>query len=93
MAIDARGHVAFALTAGGAVALLARHRAARVAGALYPALVVALILVTANHYWLDAVGGALVLGVGYLVARARPTLERWPSPPASTTSPSESTHA
>jgi hypothetical protein len=25
------------------------------------------IVVTANHYWLDAAGGALVLAVGYLI--------------------------
>ena len=28
------------------------------------------IVLTANHYFLDAVGGFFVLGVGYLLARA-----------------------
>ena len=27
------------------------------------------IVVTANHYFLDAVGGLLTLGVGYLIGR------------------------
>ena len=27
------------------------------------------IVLTANHFWLDAVGGFAVLGLGYLVAR------------------------
>ena len=35
----------------------------------YPWLTLFAITVTANHYWLDAVGGALALGVGFLLAR------------------------
>jgi hypothetical protein len=27
-------------------------------------------MVTANHYWIDGVGGLICLGGGYLVARA-----------------------
>jgi hypothetical protein len=34
---------------------------------LYPAATTFAIVVTANHYWLDAAGGALVLGVGALL--------------------------
>ena len=34
---------------------------------LYPIATLFAILVTANHFWLDAVGGALVLGVGYVL--------------------------
>jgi hypothetical protein len=36
----------------------------------YPFMTLFAIVVTANHYVLDAVGGAVVLGVGYLIARA-----------------------
>ncbi len=46
------------------------HRATRVAGLVYPALTLAAIVITANHYFLDAVGGA----VTFLVAIA---LLRW----------------
>jgi hypothetical protein len=35
--------------------------------ALYPAATTFAIVVTANHFWLDAAGGALVLGVGALL--------------------------
>jgi hypothetical protein len=35
--------------------------------ALYPAATTFAIVVTANHFWLDAAGGALVLGVGALI--------------------------
>jgi hypothetical protein len=32
----------------------------------YPVLTLFAVVVTGNHYWLDAAGGALILGVGYL---------------------------
>jgi hypothetical protein len=41
-----------------------RRNWARMAVALYPAVTLFAIVVTANHYVLDAAGGALVLGVG-----------------------------
>ena len=34
----------------------------------YPILTLFAILVTANHFWIDALGGAVVLGVGYALA-------------------------
>ena len=36
---------------------------------LYPAITVFCIVVTANHYFLDAVGGAVILAVGFLLAK------------------------
>jgi hypothetical protein len=36
----------------------------KVLAVLYPATTLFAIVVTANHYWLDAAGGAFVLGVG-----------------------------
>lgn len=53
-------------------------RAARIAIAVYPWLTLFAIIVTGNHYWLDAVGGAAALGLGYLIAA--PTtrgIDRW----------------
>jgi hypothetical protein len=41
---------------------------------IYPWLTLFCIVVTANHYWLDAAGGALMLGIGYLVATV---ITRW----------------
>jgi hypothetical protein len=37
---------------------------------LYPMATLFAIVVTANHFWIDAAGGALVLAAGYGVARA-----------------------
>ncbi|CAN5580281.1 phosphatase PAP2 family protein [soil metagenome] len=35
----------------------------------YPVATLFAIMVTANHYWIDAAAGAALLGVGYLLAR------------------------
>ena len=42
---------------------------ARALALAYPVLTLFAIVVTANHYWLDAAGGALCLGIGILVGR------------------------
>jgi hypothetical protein len=47
-----------------------RHTWSRVLIVLYPMATLFAIMVTANHYWLDAAGGALTLGVGYLAGSA-----------------------
>ena len=36
----------------------------------YPLLTLFAIVVTANHFWLDAAGGAVLLAVGYILGRA-----------------------
>jgi PAP2 superfamily len=46
-----------------------RRPATRAAAVMYPVLTVVVIVLTANHYFLDAVGGFATLGIGYLVAR------------------------
>jgi membrane-associated phospholipid phosphatase len=75
------GHVAFALIAGGIVATLASPRWVRVLAVLYPLLVLAVVLVSANHFWLDAVGGAAAAALGVrlsgLRARARARATAW----------------
>ncbi len=46
-----------------------KHPVAKAAAALYPVLTVTVIVITANHFFLDAVGGFATLGIGYLVAQ------------------------
>ena len=51
--------------------------------ALYPAVTLFAIVVTANHYWIDAVGGVLVLYLSYVVGtRLQSWTEQkiWPVP-------------
>ncbi|MGZ4682470.1 MAG: phosphatase PAP2 family protein [Acidimicrobiales bacterium] len=62
-------HVAWSLWCALVLIPRLRHRWAKVLVALYPLTTVFAIVVTANHYLLDAVGGVAVLGVGYLLAR------------------------
>ena len=49
---------------------LVRRRGAKLLVALYPVITLVCILLTANHYWVDGVGGLLCLAVGYALARA-----------------------
>jgi hypothetical protein len=61
-------HAAYALGVGIGVVRYARSSLVRVAGALYPPLVIVTILVTGNHFVLDAVAGIAVIGAGFLIA-------------------------
>jgi len=45
---------------------MTRRRWLKVLIALYPVATIFGIMVTANHYWLDAVGGLVVFAIGYL---------------------------
>ena len=63
-------HAAYALGVGIGMIRYARSHLIRVAGAIYPPLVVLTIVVTGNHFVLDAVAGMAVLGVGFWLARA-----------------------
>jgi hypothetical protein len=47
----------------------ARSHLMRLAGAIYPPLVVLTIVVTGNHFVLDAIAGMAVLGIGFGLAR------------------------
>lgn len=57
-------HMAWALWSTLALYPVARSRWARALTVLYPVATVFAIVVTANHFFLDAAGGALVLAVG-----------------------------
>ncbi len=62
-------HAAYALGVGIGVMRYARSHLIRIAGAIYPPLVVLTIVVTGNHFVLDAIAGMAVLGVGFGLAR------------------------
>ncbi|MBM4796512.1 phosphatase PAP2 family protein [Streptomyces sioyaensis] len=61
-------HIGWSLWCGITIALLAKPLWARVLGLCYPALTLLVIVSTANHFWLDAVGGVLCLAFGFGVA-------------------------
>ncbi|HEV7204212.1 MAG TPA: phosphatase PAP2 family protein [Jatrophihabitans sp.] len=58
-------HIGWALWCGIAVFVCARRMWVRVLGLAYPVGTLVVILGTANHFILDAVGGVLVLGLGF----------------------------
>jgi hypothetical protein len=45
----------------------ARHQWIRIAGLIYPFFTLVVIVGTANHFVLDAVGGVVVLTVGFAI--------------------------
>jgi membrane-associated phospholipid phosphatase len=63
-------HVAWAVWAAVAVWPLLRRRWSKSALIVYPALMVLAVIVTANHWVLDAVAGAALVWVSHLLARA-----------------------
>ena len=62
-------HVGWALWCAIAIVTLAERRWVRILGAAYPLLTVWVIVGTANHFVLDAVGGMVVLCVAMVIER------------------------
>jgi membrane-associated phospholipid phosphatase len=78
-------HVAFALMVGWPLARLARRRVVKVLWMLYPFLMAFVIVVTANHFIVDAILGAMTAGASTYgaswLARARPNAWRFSTVP------------
>jgi hypothetical protein len=49
---------------------LLRRRWAKALAVAYPAITLACIILTANHYWIDGVGGLVCLTAGFALSRA-----------------------
>jgi hypothetical protein len=80
-------HVAFSTMIGVTGVLIARHTITKVAWAVYPFLVFWVVVVTANHFWVDGAFGLLVAAIAAataatILARARPAV--WSFRPATT---------
>jgi hypothetical protein len=85
-------HVGWALWCGVMLWRHGRTRLAKVVGVAYAVLTAVVVMGTANHYFLDAVAGVAVMGVGLLLAprvmravdllRARLTTRATPVPQA-----------
>ncbi|MFI2187851.1 phosphatase PAP2 family protein [Streptomyces sioyaensis] len=61
-------HIGWSLWCGITIALLAKPVWARVLGLLYPTVTLLVIVSTANHFWLDALGGVACLAFGFGLA-------------------------
>jgi hypothetical protein len=85
-------HIGWSVWCGLIIFAVAAAPWAKILGLLYPTLTLVVIVATANHFWLDAVGGVICLafgfGVSYVWYRALPhqlpqlvvALPRDPSP-------------
>jgi hypothetical protein len=63
-------HIAWSAWCALVIWELTRRRWLRILGVAYPCITLFGIVVTGNHYFLDALGGLVTLGVGYLIGRA-----------------------
>jgi membrane-associated phospholipid phosphatase len=75
-------HVAFALMIAVPAMRIAKRRVVKAVWAIYPALVTFVVVVTANHFWLDAALGAMVAGASawgasYALGRVGPEAWAW----------------
>ncbi|MBC3993604.1 phosphatase PAP2 family protein [Streptomyces sp. AC563] len=61
-------HIGWSTWCGITIAALARPRWVKTLGVLYPVATLVVIVATANHFWLDAVGGLICLSFGFAVA-------------------------
>jgi membrane-associated phospholipid phosphatase len=80
-------HCAFAVMIGGTGAIVCRSRFAKAFWAAWPLLIAWVVIVTANHYWVDVALGWMValtsaLVAQRLLARARPHAWAWGRTPA-----------
>jgi membrane-associated phospholipid phosphatase len=75
-------HTATSLLVGTSGVLLCRSLVMRTIWALYPGLVVFAIVATANHFLLDAVGGACVFAVAMTLSLGVSWLRRGRALPA-----------
>ena len=76
-------HIGWSVWCALAIAHLAERNWVRVLGVLYPVATFTVIIATANHYVLDAVGGLFTLAAGFLVQRlmqGRPVYRPQPAP-------------
>lgn len=63
-------HVGWALWCGVAVVMLAQRRVVRVLGALHPVLTLAVVVVTGNHFVLDAVAAMALFALASVIVTA-----------------------
>jgi PAP2 superfamily len=75
-------HVAFSTMIGVTGVLISRHAITRVLWTLYPLLVFWVVIVTANHFWVDGAIGLMVAALSavaarQILARVRPAVWSW----------------
>ena len=72
-------HCCWALWCAVALVPRVKHLWAKWLAALYPVMTVSVIVITGNHYFLDAVGGFTIFGISYVSARLLTRAGRGPA--------------
>ncbi|MDX3232607.1 phosphatase PAP2 family protein [Streptomyces sp. ME19-01-6] len=62
-------HIGWSLWCGITIAMLARPVWVKALGLLYPTATLVVIVATANHFWLDGIGGVVCLLFGFALSR------------------------
>lgn len=62
-------HIGWSLWCGITIVMLAKRKWVKALGALYPLMTLAVIVGTANHFFMDAIGGVIALAAGFGLAR------------------------
>jgi hypothetical protein len=62
-------HIGWSVWCGIVIFRLAKHNTTKALGVAYPVITLFVILGTANHFLLDAVGGLIVLGAAFAITR------------------------
>jgi hypothetical protein len=63
-------HIGWSVWCGLTIAILARRRWVKALGVLYPISTLTVIVATANHFFMDAIGGLVTLGIGFAISWA-----------------------
>jgi hypothetical protein len=61
-------HIGWSVWCGITIVMLARSVWTKTLGVVYPTATLVVIVATANHFWLDAVGGLLCLSLGFALS-------------------------
>ena len=69
-------HFAWTLLIGVATVYMTRHWWLKVVGAMVPLSMLVAIIATGNHFFLDAIAGAVVVGLAYSIVRLYPSVKR-----------------
>ncbi|MEY9942259.1 phosphatase PAP2 family protein [Streptacidiphilus sp. MAP5-3] len=69
-------HIGWSLWCGITIWFLAKRRWVRVLGVIYPVTTLVVIVATANHFFMDAIAGAVCTGIG--LTSSRLVYRRWP---------------
>ncbi|KJK56535.1 phosphatase PAP2 family protein [Saccharothrix sp. ST-888] len=62
-------HIGWSMWCGLAIFFLAKPLWARLLGLAYPLATLLVIISTANHFWMDAIGGEICLTLGFVASR------------------------